>query len=391
VGGGTVPRKGDGITKRKDGRYVGRYTVHTPDGPKRKLIYGRKYKEVEKRLAEARGDAARGIVFDAKGQSVREWLEHWLESVVRPHKTHRTYATHRQQVRSHIIPALGRVKLEALRKAHIDRLYADLMRDKPEGSDLASSSVRRVHAVLHAALEEAVRGDLIPRNPAAHANKPKVRQQEIEPLDAQQARTLLEAARGDRYEALYVLCLTAALRQGEALGLRWSDIDLDVGTLQVNRQLQRVRRDGDRSGMLVFSEPKNTSRRTVGLPPRAVRALRDHRRRQLEEKLKVGSDWQDNGLVFTSTQGGPLEAQNVVNRHFKPLIQWAGLPPIRFHDLRHSCLSLLAQHGEPIRDLQALAGHATAAFTLQRYAHHYDSSAKRTAGTMDDILPDQGT
>lgn len=96
--------------------------------------------------------------------------------------------------------------------------------------------------------------------------------------------------------------------------------------------------------------------------------------------------WQDNGLVFASRHGGPLEAQNVVNRHFKPLLQRVGLPPIRFHDLRHSGLSLLAQRGEPIRDLQALAGHATAAFTLQRYTHHYDSSAHRTARAMDSML-----
>src|SRR5215207_5211880 len=114
-----MPAKGDGITKRKDGRYVGRYTVHTPDGPKRKVIYGRKYKDVEKKLAEARGDAARGVVLDAKGETVGTFLERWLEDVVKPNKTHRTYATHRQQVRSHIILALGRVKLEALRKAHV--------------------------------------------------------------------------------------------------------------------------------------------------------------------------------------------------------------------------------------------------------------------------------
>jgi integrase len=379
-----MPAKGDGITKRKDGRYVGRYTVHTTDGPKRKVIYGRKYKEVEKKLAEARGDAARGIVFDAKCETVGTFLERWLEDVVKPNKTHRTYSTHRQQVLSHIIPALGRVKLEALRKAHVDRLYADLLR-----GGLAPSSVRRVHAVLHAALEEAVRGDLIPRNPAAHANKPKVRQEEIDPLDAEQARAFLDVARGDRYEALYVLCLMAGLRQGEALGLKWSDIDLDSGTLRVNRQLQRVRRDGEKSGTLVFSEPKNASRRTVGLSQRAVSALRTHRKGQLEEKLRVGSEWQDNGLVFTSKYGGPVEAQNVVNRHFKPLLRRAGLPPIRFHDLRHSCLSLLAQRGEPIRDLQALAGHATAAFTLQRYTHHYDASARRTADSMGEILTEQ--
>jgi integrase len=209
-----MPAKGDGITKRKDGRYMARYTVQTPDGPKRKLIYGRKYEKVEKKLAEARGDAARVVVFDAQRQTVGQWLERWLEDVVKPGKAHRTYATHRQQVRSHLAPILGRVKLETLRKAYIDRLYTDLLRAKPEGAGFAPSSVRRVHAVLHAALEEAVRGDLIPRNPTAHANKPKVRQQEIEPLDAKQAVALLEAASGNRYEALYMLCLSAGRGAG---------------------------------------------------------------------------------------------------------------------------------------------------------------------------------
>lgn len=237
-----------------------------------------------------------------------------------------------------------------------------------------------------AVTNHAVPGPLI----AAHANKPKVRQQEIEPLDAAQARAFLDAARGDRFEALYALCLTAGLRQGEALGLKWSDIDLSgaTGTLRVNRQLRRVRRDGEKSGKLEFSEPKNASRRTVGLPTRAIGALRSHRKRQLEEKLKAGPEWRDNGLVFASMHGAPLDAQNIVNRSFKPLLSRAGLPGIRFHDLRHSCLSLLAQRGEPIRDLQALAGHATAAFTLQRYTHHYDASARRTADAMGEILPE---
>jgi integrase len=121
----------------------------------------------------------------------------------------------------------------------------------------------------------------------------------------------------------------------------------------------------------------------------ALGALQRHRKRQLEEKLRAGPLYQDGGLVFASGQSKPLDAQNVVNRYYKPLLKRAGLPPIRFHDLRHSCLSLLAQRGKPIRDLQALAGHATAAFTLQRYTHHYDSSARRTADTMGDILPEE--
>ena len=376
-------RRGNGegsIRRRKDGRWEGRYSVQTPDGPKQKTVYGKTRKEVSETLTEAMAGRNKGLVFDAGKLTVGDHLEQWLEDVVKPSASHRTYSTNAQQVRTHIAPTLGRIKLKGLRKAQIDRLYREKL-----DSGLSPSTVRRIHAVLHRALEEAVKGDLIPRNPAAHANKPKVKQEEIEPLDTSQAAAFLKAAKGDRFEALYILCLMCGLRQGEALALHWRDIDLDEGTLRVNLQLQRVRGGGG----LRFSEPKNASRRTVGLPQRAVSALRSHRKRQSEEKLAAGPLYRDEGLVFASGHGTPIDAQNVVNRYYKPLLKRAGLPPIRFHDLRHSCLSLLAQRGEPIRDLQALAGHATAAFTLQRYTHHYDASARRTADAMGDILPDQ--
>ena len=380
-------RRGNGegsIRRRKDGRWEGRYTIYTDEGRKQKTIYGKSRKEVAEKLTEAMAGRDKGFVFDAGKLTVGEHLTRWLEDVVKPTASHRTYSTNAQQVRTHIAPTLGRIKLKDLRKAHIDRLYREKL-----DSGLSPSTLRRVHAVLHKSLEEAVKGDLIPRNPAAHANKPKVKLEEIEPFDASQAAAFMKAAKGDRFEALYVLCLMCGLRQGEALALRWQDIDFDGGTLRVSRQLQRMRRDGKKSGRLVFSEPKNASRRTVGLPQLAVSALKTHRKRQLEEKVAAGPVYQEEGLVFASRFGTPVDAQNVVNRYYKPLLERAGLPPIRFHDLRHSCLSLLAQHGEPIRDLQALAGHATAAFTLQRYTHHYDTSARRTAQAMADIFPDE--
>ena len=187
-------------------------------------------------------------------------------------------ANYKLQIRRHINPALGRRRLSKLTAAHIQSLYAAKLRD-----GLKPASVRYIHAVLHRALEQAVRFNLIPANPASRVDPPKIRQDEITPLDAEQARTLLEAAKGGMHEPLYVLSLTTGLRMGEALGLKWSDVDLDRGTLRVNRQLQRVRRDGEQSGTLAFSEPKNASRRTIDLPQRAVEALRSHRKQQLED------------------------------------------------------------------------------------------------------------
>ncbi len=372
--------------RNKNGKitsYVGAY--YGADG-KCRYVSAKTKTACRQKLRATMADGDKGILFDSKGQTVGSYLQRWLVDVVKPGKAHRTYSTHKQQAHTHIIPAIGKIKLEALRKAHVDRLYADLLRGSEGKRPLAPSTVRRVHAVLHAALEEAVRGDLIFRNPAEHANTPKLHQKEIKPLDAKQVRKLLTEAKGDRFEALFALCVTTGLRQGEALGLKWSDIDLKAGTLRVERQLQRVRGEENEPGRLEFSEPKYSSKRPIGLPGRATNALRTHRKRQLKDKRQARGKWHDNDLVFTSKEGKPVDAQNVVNRHFKPLLEQAELPKIRFHDLRHSCITLLALRGAPIRDLQALAGHATAAFTLQRYAHLYDSSARRTASTMDEAL-----
>src|SRR5919107_500345 len=158
------------------------------------------------------------------------------------------------QIREHIIPAFGTMRLSKLDTPNIQALYSAKLCD-----GLKPSSVRYIHAVLHRALSKAVELRLIARNPASSADPPKVRHDEITPLDNDQTREFLDATRGQKHEALYVLSLTCGLRMGESLGLRWSDIDLEGGTLRVNRQLQRIRRDGDRPGRLVFSEPKNAS------------------------------------------------------------------------------------------------------------------------------------
>jgi integrase len=181
---------------------------------------------------------------------------------------------------------------------------------------------------------------------------------------------------------LYVLSLPCGLRMGESLGLKWSDIDLYAGTLRVNRQVQRIREGGG----LVFGEPKNASRRTIDLPQRALEALRSHRKRQLEEQLRAGEKWQDNSLVFASIKGTPLDAQNIVNRYFRPLLRRAGLPEIRWHDLRHTCATLLLSRDTHPKRVQHLLGHASIQLTLDRYSHWMPSMGRATAEGMDEAL-----
>lgn len=340
-------RRGNGegsITRhKKSGLYMARYTAWTASGQKRKAIYGKTRAEVAEKLTRAMADRDQGLLFDAGGQTLGEYVTRWLEDSARGDLAPRTYSNYSLQVRRHINPVLGRAKLSRLSPDNIQALYAAKLR-----AGLAPSSVLYIHAVLHRALETAARRGTIPRNPAAIVDPPKVRREEIEPLDARQTRALLRAAgeAGDRFECIYVLALTCGLRIGELLGLKWTDIDLEAGTLRVNRQLQRLR-DGSASG-LVFSEPKNASRRQLRLPDRAVAALRSHRKRQFEEKLRA-SNYEDSRLVFATGKGTPLDAQNVVNRSFKPLLKKAGLPDVRFHDLRHTCATLLLSREVPMR------------------------------------------
>lgn len=285
-------------------------------------------------------------------------------------------------MRRHLTPALGRVKLKDLTPFKVQGLYRSKL-----DTGLSNSSVRYTHAVLHRALKQAVKWSLVPRNVAEAVDPPKVRREEITPLSPGQSRSFLAAARktGDRFEALYVVALTCGLRQGEILGLKWSDVDLEAKTLRVNRQLQR-HRDGDG---LVFSEPKNASRRTVPLAATAVEALRRHGKRQAEEKMRAGFLYEDEGLVFASEVGTPLDAQNVVNRSFKPLLKKAGLPSIRFHDLRHTCATLLLAKGVHPKLVQALLGHASIGITMDLYSHWAPAMGDQAASAMEDTLREE--
>jgi len=371
-GAGTVyPRK------NRDGKVTGyRGSYFAPDG-KRRYVSAKRKGDAARALREAMTDADRGLTFDASNQTVSRYMTRWLEDFAKGTIAPRTYHNYRLQIREHIVPAFGTMKLSKLDTPNIQALYTAKLRD-----GLKPSSVRYIHAVLHCALKKAVELRLIPRNPAASARPPKIRQEEITPLDAQQARLLLEAAKDDRFECLYVLSLTCGLRMGEALGLKWSDIDLDAGTLRVHRQLQRIREGGG----LVFSEPKNASRRTIDLPQKAVEALWSQRKRQIGEQLRGGAKWQDHGLVFASSKGTPMDAQNIVNRYFKPLLKRAGLPDIRWHDLRHTYATLLLARGTHPTYVQKSLGHASVQLTLDRYSHWMPSMGRNTAQGIDEAL-----
>jgi len=353
-----MPAPKDRIYKRKDGRYEGRYTVETPEGPKRKRVYGRKYKEVQKKLAEAMGDAARGIVFDAQNQTVSEYLERWLADSVRNMVRRSTFVRYESIVRHHLNPTLGRLKLARLTRQHVRALYRQKLDD-----GLAPRSVQYIHTTLKKALRQAVLDDLVPRNVCDAVKPPQVHKDEVVPLTPEQVRALLSAASDDRLEALWVVAVHTGLRQGELLGLKWTDLDLNVGRLTVQRSLAF-------DGTLNPPKRKN-SRRTVKLTPTALEALRSHRARQNEERLRAGAEWVDSGLIFANRVGKPMDAGNLYHRNWKLLLKSAGLAErgFTFHALRHTFATTLLRQNVNPKIVQHQLGHATISQTMDTYSH----------------------
>jgi integrase len=348
-----------GISRHKgSGLYMARYTVQTPTGPKRKTLYAKTRREVDEKLTKAKADRDTGFVFDADNLTLGNYLDRWINDSVRDTVRQRTWERYEQIVRVHIKPALGRVKLKNITPTHARALYREKL-----DTGLASRTVNYVHTTLSKALKDAVADGLITRNPASSVKTPRPKKKEIRPLSSEQAKVFLEAVRGDRFEAAFVVALHCGLREGEILGLIWSDVDLDAGTLQVRRTLSEAL-----AGHL-FEPPKNGKGRSVKLTARAVEALRNHLTRQIEEIESLGDRYRDQGLVFPSQVGTPMNAKNLTARNFKPLLKQAGLPEIRFHDLRHIFATLMLQNGEHPKVVQEMLGHATIAITMDTYSH----------------------
>jgi integrase len=366
-----------GITRhKKSGLYMARYTIQTPTGPKRKTPYGKTRREVGERLTKAKADRDGGLVFDADNIKLGGYLGRWLTDSVRDTVRPTTFERYEQIVRLHLRPVLGQLKLKNLTSAHVRGLYRQKL-----DAGLAPRTVQYVHVTLHKALEQAIADGLIPRNATEAVKPPQVRREEMRPLTAKQVRILFDAAKGDRLAALYVLAVTTGLRQGELLGLKWDDVDLEAGTLQVRRTLTTAK-----GGPQLTSPKTKGSRRTVKLPQTALEALRSHLERQLGEIDQAGSLWRENGLIFASESGDPLDRRNVTTHQFKPLLKRAGLPQIRFHELRHTCATLLLSKNVNPKIVSEMLGHASIAITLDTYSHVLPNMQDSAAKAMEDAL-----
>ncbi len=375
-----MSRRGNGegsITRRKsDGLYMARYTVETATGSKRRTVYAKTRKEVAEKLTSAMADAAKGITADGGPKTVGAFLTSWLEDSVRGSVRKSTYDRNESLCRMHIVPVLGRKKLKTLGAADVAGFYRVRL-----DSGCSAASVHKMHETLHKALKQAVRWGYMTKNPADDVDPPKVHTEEVTPLTREEARRFLEAVRGDRLEALYVLAVHTGLRQGELLALRWEDVDVEEKTLMVRRTLTR---DG---GKLEIGPTKTAKgRRTVKLTKDAAASLKGHLTRQLEEIDVLGDSYGPGGLVFATSKGTLINPTNLRKRSFAPLLVRAGLPHQTFHQLRHTAATILLLKNVNPKIVSEMLGHASIAITLDTYSHVLPNMQDSAVAAMEEAF-----
>lgn len=353
-------RRGHGegsIYKREDGRWCASVDLGIVNGRRRrKMVYGETRKEVTEKLQSLQREQAAGVTFSSL--TVKEYLAQWLEQTVKRKNRVRTYDRYRADVRNYLVPELGKHQLAKLTPAHVQAML-----NKLSDAGLSHRSIRNVRAALRRALNHAMRFGYVVRNVATLVDVPGEITFKPEPLDEEQARRLLEAITGHRWELLYRVALGLGLRKGEILGLRWEDVDFDKATIRITGSLQRQR------GKLERTNTKTeASIRVIALPPSLLTQLRDHKQAQMRERA-FARRWKDTGLVFTSSVGTPIEPSDL-SRHFKQVLRAVGLPErTRFHDLRHSCATLLIVMGAHPRVVMEILGHSQISTTMNIYAH----------------------
>ena len=364
-------RPGEGtVYQRKDGRWVCEITL---EDHSRKSYYFKTEKEALFKQRQALNELAQGILATGPQQTLKQFLEYWLDDVYKMSVRVTTYRNVCIIVNKHLIPGLGHIKLQKLTSQQVQSFYAKKLKN-----GAAPSRVKNIHGSLHTALEHARRMKLVSINVSNDVELPQQKRPEKQPLTPEQSRLLLQKVKEHRLEGVLTLALATGMREGELLGLRWSDIDLDTKMLHVSRTLTYSSGLGFMEG-----EPKtDKGKRTILLPQFAVEALKRHRMSQLEKRLAAGADWVDRNLVFPNDRGNFMIPVTLLRR-FRKVLKDIGLPRIRFHDLRHCVATLLFSMGVQGKVVQELLGHSDISITMDVYTHVLPPMQKDAMDKMD--------
>lgn len=379
------------LRQRPDGRWEGRLTLGRDPGTGkliRKSFYGKTQAEVRKSMTSYAAQVDNGIYMEPSKLTVGEWLEIW-EKEYNGGVKNRTADSYSALIRNHIRPALGSVKLCALTAPTIQHMYNQKQRERkedPKGkAGLSPKSIKNVHGVLHEAMQKAVKLGYIRSNPCDGCELPRREKHEIKPLSAQELGKFLRAIKGSKYESLFTVMCFSGLRQGEALGLRWSSVDLQAGTIRVDCQLQKERIKGG-GGKYRIVETKTGNIRTVSLAPSVVAVLKAQKKAQAQNRLLLGRDWKnEKDLVFTHEDGSHLTTDTTYGC-FKRIAKQIGVEAARLHDLRHTFATLSLQNGDDLKTVSEALGHSTIGTTANIYAHVTDAMRKESANRMESLI-----
>lgn len=373
-GGGT-------IRQRPDGRWEARFTVGRDPGTGKQIqrsVYGSTQKEVRQKLAQAVAEVDNGTYQAPSKMTVGQWLDIWQKDYLGGVKPF-TAQGYEKNVRVYIKPALGAIKLDALNAHTVQKFINDMGKPHEDKPPLSPKTVRNAHGVLHKALQQAVKVGYIRFNPADACELPRLERKEINPLDSDAMAAFMRAIGGHRFETIYLTMLFTGMRRGEAFGLLWDCVDLDKGTIRIDRQLQNI---PGRPGEFRLISTKNGKGRTITAAPFVVELLKKHRARQLRDRLKSGPLWQDHGYVFCNEVGEHLSPSTVYH-NYKEIVASIGLPDLRLHDLRHSYAVASLRAGDDVKTVQSNMGHHTAAFTLDVYGHVTEEMKRASADRME--------
>jgi integrase len=378
------------VTKTKNGKqytyWEGRVTVGYDPGTgkqKQRTVSGKTQKEVTQKMREITAELDAGTYHEPCKLTVGEWLDIWLRDYLNGVKP-RTAESYRCQIENHIRPNLSKIKLEALSTPDIQKFYNSMTE-----SGLAAKTVIITHGVLHKALQQAVAIGYLRFNPSDACTLPRSERKELKPLDDNAISAFLTAVKGHPYETVFLVTLFTGMRQGEVLGLTWNCVDLDNGTLLINKQLQKAVNDkGKREYSLVST--KNSKGRKITLASTVVNLLRQQKAKQEVWKQAAGSAWRKSDFVFTNELGEHLMPHTVYH-NYKRIVAAIGRPDARFHDLRHSYAVAAIKSGDDIKTVQGNLGHATASFTLDVYGHVTDQMKRESANRMEQFIQSVST
>ena len=380
--------RGEGaIYETKDGRIRGALIVVDPRTGRevRRLVSGKSRADVSRKLDKLRKDAASGAL--STSATVDDYLTTWLEAE-RARLRLSTWRSRELHIRLYIVPVIGPIQLSRLTPADVERMTTGMV-----DRGLSARTAASCRVTLRRALGDAQRDGLVLRNVAALARPPRVQSRSMEAgrdyLAPGKLKTLLAAIEAEPLGPLVAVAATTGLRQGELLGLAWSDVDMEGRTLTVRRSMARawVTREGERAQGWALQEPKTPrSRRTINLPATSVAALKRRRTDQEAQRKAAGTAWQDmDGLVFTDALGRPLDG-STVGHAFRTMLDAAGLPHIPFHGLRHSAATALLSAGVPLRTVADVLGHSTITITADTYAAVVPELRRDAADAMDRVL-----